>query len=84
MYSELFNERKIAIKVMSKADKYIVTKIKMIFKDGTKSVIRNLKKEVYNIESYREYLMAQNNAIKIEFTYDTIPVENQGEIRIKL
>lgn len=67
-----------------KADKYIVTRIKMWFRDGTRQTIKNLKKEVYNIESYREYLMAQNNAIKVEFTYETIPAKNQGEIRIKL
>ena len=69
---------------MKKADKYIVTRVKMWFKDGTRQTIKNLKKEVYNIESYREYLMAQNNAIKVEFTYETIPAKNQGEIRIKL
>lgn len=69
---------------MKKADKYVVMRVNMWFKDGTRQTIKNLKKEVYNIESYREYLMAQNNAIKVEFTYETIPAKNQGEIRIKL
>lgn len=69
---------------MKKADKYVVMRVKMWFKDGTRQTIKNLRKEVYNIESYREYLMAQNNAIKVEFTYETIPAKNQGEIRIRL
>lgn len=64
-----------------KADKYIIRRIKMFFGDGTHSVIKT-KREVYNLQSYREYIMVQNGASRVEFTYDTIPAEKQGNIKL--
>ena len=64
-----------------KADKYIIRRIKMFYRDGTRSVVKT-RKEVYNLQSYREYLMVKNGASRVEFTYDTIPAEKQGNIRL--
>lgn len=59
-------------------EKYIVSNIRLFFEDGTKSQIKTCK-EVFNLQSYREYLMAKHNAIKIEFTYETIPLESENQ-----
>ena len=64
-----------------KADKYIIRRISMFYEDGTNSIVKT-RKEVFNLQSYREYLMVQNGAMRIEFTYDTIPAEKQGNIRL--
>lgn len=64
-------------------EKYIVTRIRLTHKDGTHSNVKTTK-EVYNLESYREYLMAKHDATKVEFTYDTIPVQPEREIRLKI
>lgn len=64
-----------------KADKYIIRRISMFYEDGTKSIVKT-RKEVFNLQSYREYLMVQNGAMRVEFTYDTIPAEKQGNIRL--
>lgn len=64
-------------------EKYIVSKIRLFFEDGTISNIRTCK-EVFNLQSYREYLMAKHNAIKIEFTYETIPLEPERKVRLKI
>lgn len=64
-----------------KADKYIIRRIKMFYEDGTKSVVKT-RKEVFNLQSYREYLMVQNGATRVEFTYDTIPADRQGNLRL--
>lgn len=64
-----------------KADKYIIRRISMFYEDGTKSIVKT-RKEVFNLQSYREYLMVQNGATRVEFTYDTIPAEKQGNIRL--
>lgn len=61
-------------------EKYIITKIKLFFEDGTKSNIRTCK-EVFNLRSYREYLMAKHNAVKIEFIYETIPLEPERKLK---
>lgn len=53
----------------------------MFYGDGTHSVVKT-RKEVYNLQSYREYLMVQNGASRVEFTYDTIPAEKQGNIKL--
>lgn len=64
-------------------EKYIVTRIRLTYQDGTHSNIKTVK-EIYNLNSYREYLMVKHNAIKVEFIYDTIPVESEKEIRLKI
>lgn len=64
-------------------EKYIVTRIRLTYKDGTHSNVKTAK-EVYNLESYREYLMVKHDATKVEFTYDTIPVQPEREIRLKI
>lgn len=64
-----------------KADKYIIRRISMFYEDGTHSVIKT-RKEVFNLQSYREYLMVQNGAMRVEFTYDTIPADRQGNLRL--
>lgn len=70
-------------KKTEKAEKYMVTRIRLTYQDGTHSNIKTVK-EVFNLESYREYLMVKHNATKIEFTYNTIPVEPEREIRVKI
>lgn len=64
-----------------KADKYIIRRISMFYEDGTKLVVKT-RKEVFNLQSYREYLMVQNGATRVEFTYDTIPADRQGNLRL--
>ena len=64
-------------------EKYIVSKIRLFFEDGTKSNIRTCK-EVFNLQSYREYLMVKHNAVKVEFTYETIPLESERKLKLKL
>lgn len=64
-------------------NKYIIRQTKMFFSDGTKSVVKN-RKAVYNIQSYREYLMAKYGALRVEFVYDTIPASLQGCTSIKI
>lgn len=53
----------------------------MFYEDGTKLVVKT-RKEVFNLQSYREYLMVQNGATRVEFTYDTIPADRQGNLRL--
>lgn len=66
-----------------KAEKYLVSRIRLTYPDGTHSNIKTMK-EVYNLESYRDYLMVKHNTIKVEFMYDTIPVEPERELRLKI
>ena len=66
---------------MKRVEKYIIHRIRIYYKDGTKANIKTAK-EVFNINSYREYLMTQYDAARVEFIYDTIPVERQGEIKL--
>ena len=66
---------------MKRVEKYIIRRVRIYHKDGTKANIKTTK-EVFNINSYREYLMAQYDAARVEFIYDTIPVERQGEIKL--
>jgi hypothetical protein len=68
---------------MKKSEKYIITRIRIIYPDGTHNTIKT-RKEVFNVNSYRDYLMVKYNAVKVEFVYDTIPVDSQGEIRLKV
>lgn len=65
---------------MKRVEKYI-RRVRIYYKDGTKANIKTTK-EVFNIDSYREYLMVRFNAARVEFIYDTIPVERQGEIKL--
>ena len=53
---------------MKKVEKYIIRRVRIYHKDGTKANIKTTK-EVFNIDSYREYLMAQYDAAKVEFIY---------------
>lgn len=64
-------------------NKYIIRQTKMFFSDGTKSVVKN-RKSVYNIQSYREYLMTKYGALRVEFVYDTIPASIQSYTNIKI
>lgn len=64
-----------------RVEKYIIRRVRIYHKDGTRVNIKTTK-EVFNINSYREYLMAQYDATRVEFIYDTIPVERQGEIKL--
>lgn len=64
-------------------EKYIVTRIRLTYQDGTHSNIKTMK-EVYNLESYREYLMVKHDASRVDFIYDTIPVEPERELRLKI
>ena len=66
---------------MKRVKKYIIRRIRIYHKDGTKANIKTTK-EIFNINSYKEYLMTQYDAARIEFIYDTIPVERQGEIKL--
>jgi hypothetical protein len=66
---------------MQKAQKYIITRIRIDYTDGTHNTVKT-RKEVYNVDSYREYLMIKYNAARVEFIYDTIPASRQGEIRL--
>lgn len=66
---------------MKKVEKYIIRRVRIYHKDGTRANIK-ITKEVFNIDSYREYLMVQYDAARVEFIYDTILVERQGEIKL--
>lgn len=66
---------------MKKIEKYIISRVRIYYKNGTRANIKTTKK-VFNIDSYREYLMMRHNAARVEFIYDTIPVECQGEIKL--
>ena len=66
---------------MKRVEKYLIRRVRIYYKDGTKANIKTAK-EVFNINSYREYLMTQYDAARVEFIYDTIPVECQGEVKI--
>jgi hypothetical protein len=68
---------------MKKSEKYIITRIRFTYSDGTHSTTK-IRKEVYNVNSYRDYLMVKYNAVRVEFNYESIPVESQGEIRLKV
>ena len=64
-------------------EKYIITRVKLTFEDGTRINVKTCK-EIYNLQSYREYMMAKHNAMKVDFTYDTIPLESERELRMKI
>lgn len=68
---------------MMKRDKFIIRKIRFIFADGTQNNVHT-RKEVLNVNSYREYLMSQYGAAKVDFVYDMIPADKCGQIRVKI
>lgn len=68
---------------MNKGDKYIITQFRLHFADGTHSTVKT-RKEVFNIQSYREYLMATHGAERVEFIYETIPADKQGKVKVRL
>lgn len=68
---------------MESGVKFIVRRIRMRFADGTHSNV-NTRKEVFNVDSYREYLMAQHGAERVEFVYETIPVDNCKKLKVRI
>lgn len=68
---------------MANGDKFIIQRIRMRFADGTCNNIKT-RKEVFNINSYREYLMTKHGAMAVEFCYETIPAESCGQLKVRI